>query len=317
MHHTPIAAHDYAARLESPDRDGWQRPAELVRSVGVTTGMRVADVGTGSGYLLTHLATAVGPTGRVVGEDIREDLIAFARRRVTEQHLTQVELRIGTATDPRLEAGAFDRIFVIDTFHHFVNVAAILEQLRAALAVGGQLVIVDFKEGNLPVGPAPGHKIPRAQIVRACTGAGFTLVSEPSILEYQHVLVFSTQSDPTAATGVAHLRAVTRPHFYLAGSDPKPLPRGLPARSPDGTTEVRVHENSDPLSDLSTISVDFVDVATGAVRETVVLVTDADDRILEQWRTDAQLRNTVRRIRANVERLNQRIASFVPVTAPN
>src|ERR1700693_4620663 len=62
-----------AKGLSSADRDKLERPAELVKSIGVKPGMTVADVGTGVGYMLPHLSAAVGPQGKVLGEDIFDD----------------------------------------------------------------------------------------------------------------------------------------------------------------------------------------------------------------------------------------------------
>src|SRR5690606_33287973 len=52
-------------RFEEPGRDASQKPAEVVKAMGLAPGMAVADVGAGTGYFMRHLALAVGETGRV------------------------------------------------------------------------------------------------------------------------------------------------------------------------------------------------------------------------------------------------------------
>ena len=52
-----------AAGLGSPERDESQKPGDVVRAMGLQTGMTVADVGTGVGYMLPFLSRAVGPDG--------------------------------------------------------------------------------------------------------------------------------------------------------------------------------------------------------------------------------------------------------------
>src|ERR671933_24546 len=62
-----------AATLTSDGRERTQQPRELVASLGLRAGMTVADVGTGAGYMLPYLSEAVGPSGRVIAEDIFPD----------------------------------------------------------------------------------------------------------------------------------------------------------------------------------------------------------------------------------------------------
>jgi SAM-dependent methyltransferase len=186
-----ISAQEYAARLDDPARDAWQMPERVVAAIGVQPGMHVADVGTGSGYFLPYLDRAVAPNGSVLGEDIDPELLAIAGARVERQSLTRVALRQGSADDPQLEPGAFDVILVVDTYHHIAHREPFFRHVAEALRPGtGRVVIVDFRDGNLPVGPGPDHKIPRAQIEREMTLFGFTPAASDEILPYQFVLTY-------------------------------------------------------------------------------------------------------------------------------
>ena len=56
---------------------------------------------------------------------------------------------------------------------------------------GARLVLIEFKEGNLPEGPPESAKITRAQMLELVAKAGFTLASERAdLLPYQTFLVF-------------------------------------------------------------------------------------------------------------------------------
>ncbi len=78
----------------------------------IGAGMSVLESGTGSGALAMALARAVGPTGRVVSIERREDHAAHARR-VIERFFgaipPQLELRIGEVEDAAAEV-AHDRL---------------------------------------------------------------------------------------------------------------------------------------------------------------------------------------------------------------
>src|SRR3954465_2794093 len=64
-----------------------QRSATLER-LRLRPGEEVIDVGCGPGFLCEQMADCVGPTGRVLGVDVSEDLLAFARGRNTRGWLT-------------------------------------------------------------------------------------------------------------------------------------------------------------------------------------------------------------------------------------
>jgi len=47
--------------FEDPARDSWQKPDEVVRTMGLVAGDVVADIGAGTGYFTRRFAVAVGP----------------------------------------------------------------------------------------------------------------------------------------------------------------------------------------------------------------------------------------------------------------
>jgi len=180
----------YVAMLESPSRAEWQRPGELVEALGLRPGMRVADVGTGSGYFLPYLNAAVGPGGRVVAQDIDQDLLEVVRRRAEREGLDRVEPRLGTPSDPRLEVARYDLILMVDVYHHVSDPDAFLSHIVRALAPGGRFVIVDFAPGDHVPEEISGadHRIERQRVLDDAARAGLVLVREHRLIRYQFVL---------------------------------------------------------------------------------------------------------------------------------
>src|SRR5579864_6895863 len=133
-----------AKGLNSSDRDKRQRPDELVHAIGVKPGMTVADIGTGTGYMLPHLSTAVGPQGKVLGEDIFDDFLAKARAASEQAGLTNVSFVKGTEKSANLPAGRVDVILALDSYHHFNFPQDMLASFKAALKPGGRLAIVEY-----------------------------------------------------------------------------------------------------------------------------------------------------------------------------
>jgi len=69
-----------ARTLSAADRDQKQKPKELVAAMSLKPGMTVADIGTGTGFMLPYLSPAVGSGGSVLSEDIFPDFLEKAQR---------------------------------------------------------------------------------------------------------------------------------------------------------------------------------------------------------------------------------------------
>ena len=81
--------------------------------------------------------------------------------------------------DPGLPAGA-DLVFVCDVLMHVKKRAEWLKTIHAQMQSESRLVLIDFKEGDLPEGPPEKIKVPKAEVIRLCKEAGFTLKEDRS-----------------------------------------------------------------------------------------------------------------------------------------
>ena len=66
------------------ERDAAGEPRQLVRLLGIKSGMTVADVGAGSGYYVAWLSRIVGPHGHVIAEDVVPEYLRGLRRRLRD-----------------------------------------------------------------------------------------------------------------------------------------------------------------------------------------------------------------------------------------
>lgn len=179
----------YVAFLERPDRAAWQKPDEIVRALGLAGDEVIADVGAGSGYFTFRFAAAL-PRGRVVAIDIEAEMIRHIHHKAMTEGITNVEPVLAPADDPQVPATA-DIVFLCDVLHHVQDRPAWLRRLHDQMKSGTRLVLVEFKEGDLPEGPPAALKIPRDQLLSLVRDSGFTLVrEEKDLLPYQTFLVF-------------------------------------------------------------------------------------------------------------------------------
>ncbi len=181
-------------RLEDPARARWQRPARLVRALGLRRGQTVAEIGAGSGYLVRRLARAVGPRGRVYAVDAEPRMLPVLVERLRRARIVNVTPVLGRDDDPLLPDRSCDLVLVVNTYHHFRGGPRYLRRLARLLRAGGRLVNVDFARRETPVGPPLERRIARETFLRHARRAGLRLVSEPAFLPYQYCLVLRPAS---------------------------------------------------------------------------------------------------------------------------
>jgi ubiquinone/menaquinone biosynthesis C-methylase UbiE len=187
LHHDSQA---YIAMLEDPARDGYQKPAEVVKALDVKPGETIADIGAGSGYFAVRLAEAVGPKGRVDAVDVEANMILFLNQRIRDAALWQIRTILAPPDDPLLGDGSVDRFFICDTWHHIEAKERYLSLMKRMLKPGGQVVMIDFQKKELPVGPPVSMKIAREDLVTQLEAAGFRMAREETFLPYQYFLIF-------------------------------------------------------------------------------------------------------------------------------
>src|SRR5262245_11340730 len=109
-------------------------------------GIRVADIGCGSGHSTNLLAKAY-PRSVFVGYDIAVDALDRARSEATAYGLTNVTFQRLDVT--RLPAEPpLDAAFAFDAIHDQVDPAGVLDRVRAALRPGGIFVMFDIKASS-------------------------------------------------------------------------------------------------------------------------------------------------------------------------
>lgn len=190
MNHSFADAAKWAKVFDDPKRDAWQKPDQVVKWMNVKPGMKVADVGAGTGYFLPHLDKAVGKKGQVLAVDIEPNLIQHMETRIQNQKLNQTKALLAKANDPGLEKKSMDRILIVDTWHHIGDRGAYAKHLAKALKKNGKIYVVDFEPGKTAVGPDNKHRFPAQQVIAELASAGLhakTVSVED--LPYQYIVV--------------------------------------------------------------------------------------------------------------------------------
>lgn len=149
------ARYDTFNSVSSFGRDGAWRRATLAFA---RPGMRVLDLGTGTGDLAFEAARRVGPGGAVVGIDVSEPMLAFAREKAAVRAGAKVEglgpglapirwVRRGAQELPLEDEAPFDAAvsaFVLRNVHSEID--RVLAGVKKSLKPGGRIAFIDLTE---------------------------------------------------------------------------------------------------------------------------------------------------------------------------
>ena len=114
----------------------------VLLQAGIRPGMRVADLGSGTGMVTQLLADIVGPTGEVVGVDYSADQIEQAKA-LLPRRLKNVSFVNASATDTGLLRGSFDLVYSRFLLIHLTEPESALREMYALLKPNGILVVED------------------------------------------------------------------------------------------------------------------------------------------------------------------------------
>jgi len=178
---------------EGFDRNEWQHPEEVIRSLGLQAGDQVADLGSGSGYLTVRLASAVGSTGKVYAVDVDREMNDYVAQRAQEEGYNNIMVILAEYDDPLLPESGVDLIFTCNTYHHLENRVQYFANVRKHLRPNGRVAIVDFN-GEGWFQKIFGHWTAGEVIQKEMEEAGYVLQREFTFLPKQFFLVFSTQA---------------------------------------------------------------------------------------------------------------------------
>lgn len=139
------------------DRDGLPDAAVLA-SLGcgnplavaeLREGETVLDLGSGGGIDVLLSARRVGPTGRAIGVDMTDEMLALARRNATDAKATNVEFVKGTIEALPLGDAVVDVVISNCVINLAADKSAVFSEIARVLRPGGRVGVSDVVADDL------------------------------------------------------------------------------------------------------------------------------------------------------------------------
>ena len=184
MHQTPVS--ELIERFESPERDAYQKPEEVINYLGNLQGKTVIDIGAGSGYFSIPLADKAE---EVIAADVNQEFLNHIKNRVEDNNIKNIEVRKIPYDSLDLKEKEVDMVLIVNTYHHINNRSDYFSKVKQGLTTDGELVIIDFFKTEVPVGPKVDHKFSIDEVIAELQSAGFkSFEIEVNLLPYQYII---------------------------------------------------------------------------------------------------------------------------------
>jgi ubiquinone/menaquinone biosynthesis C-methylase UbiE len=131
------------AQQDEREREKIERVPDVLAALGVRDGAHIADLGSSDGFYTLRIAKAVAPSGRAYAIDIEQKSLDKLRERAQKDAITNVEIILSEAADPKLPAATLDAVLIRNAYHEFVAYREILKGVMSGLKPGGVLVVSD------------------------------------------------------------------------------------------------------------------------------------------------------------------------------
>jgi len=117
---------------------------------GVREGDTVLDLGSGAGLDLLLAAEKTGPSGRVIGVDMTDEMIAAARKNAARAGFDNIDVRKGLIEELPVDDASVDWVISNCVINLSPDKPAVFREIARVMKSGGRFSISDIVVGELP-----------------------------------------------------------------------------------------------------------------------------------------------------------------------
>ncbi len=168
--------------------------AMVMDKLGVSSGMKVADLGCGgAGHFVLPAARLVGQSGKVYAIDILETVLQSVESKARLENLQNIEyvwadLEVNGGT--KLPDGSVDVAFVKNVLFQTQRHADVLAEASRIIKSGGKLLVIDWNTVGSPFGPPMNIRVKKEEVRQAATSLGLKQMDEFEAGKFHYGLIF-------------------------------------------------------------------------------------------------------------------------------
>jgi ubiquinone/menaquinone biosynthesis C-methylase UbiE len=137
-------------------------PHSTVLQMALRDGMKVADLGAGTGHYALAASAVVGPSGSVYAVDVQEDVLKHLHDTATRAGRKNIETiwgNIEKVGGTKLKDESLDAVILANVLFQIEHKLAVVKEIKRILKKDGKLLVVDWAGSYGGMGPAPHHVV--------------------------------------------------------------------------------------------------------------------------------------------------------------
>jgi len=156
-------------------------PDKIISQLDIQQGSLIADFGCGTGYFSFPLAKKVGEKGTVYSLDILPQIIETIESQAKLDNLKNIiskRVNFEKQDGSGLEAESLDWVILKDVLYQNQDKEAIIQEAKRVLKSGGKVLVVEWNEENLMIGPEKELRVKKQDILDLAKKVGLEFVSD-------------------------------------------------------------------------------------------------------------------------------------------
>lgn len=169
-------------------------PKSNVLQMGLREGMKVADIGAGTGHLSVSASHVVGHSGRVYAIDVQEEVLKHLKETLKRGRMSNVETVWGNAEKKggtKLREESIDAVILSNVLFQLENKDAAIQEIKRIIKPGGKLLVVDWAGTYGGIGPAPDHVVPEHTAEELFISGGFYKAKDFRAGPHHYAILFT------------------------------------------------------------------------------------------------------------------------------
>jgi len=167
----------------------------ILSKMCIGEGQKVAELGCGNfGFFVFPLARLVGRQGKVYAVDIIKSTLEAIKKEAKKDNLSQIETiwsNLETFKAAPIENSSLDSALLVNVIHESDKKIEILRESIRLLKRGGLLLIIEWKNTDLPFGPGIDKRVKIESLKNAAPKIGLALKEEFEAGPYHYGLILT------------------------------------------------------------------------------------------------------------------------------
>ena len=181
---------DKVEALLHPTLEETYDPQSMIALVPIHNDHKVADIGSGPGWLSIPLAKYVY-SGTCYAIDVQEEMLKHVAKQATAAKLKNVKILVSLENKIPLDDESLDGVALSNVLNEATKPKLLIKEAARLLKKSGWMSIVEWLpvEGKAEVGPPSSKRLVQQELREAVEALGFTTLTSRQLTPHRYIIV--------------------------------------------------------------------------------------------------------------------------------